>query len=420
MLLPQPNARCLSAAALPVVVLAILATLLATPVQAATNQLSFSPSSLSFGNVAVGKSTTFQANLTNHGKTNITITAVSSSDSQFKASSLNLPMALGPGVGLEINVTYSPTTNGAASGTISVTNNAGSPATLGLSGTGTGGETVTATPTSLAFGNVAVGSSSTLSVVLKNTGTSSATLTSLTVTGKAFSVTGAKFPYTLAAGKTLTLNATFSPTVAGAASGSAVIAGPGLTIPLSGTGTTSSKPLLTVTPTTLAFGNVATGTTSTLTAGLTATGAGVTVTSVSSSNSQFAVSTSFPLTVTVGKEVFVNVTFTPKNNGAASGTLTFHSNASNSTLTESLSGTGTAPYVSLSWIASTSPHITGYNVYRTTSKSGPYTKLNSKLDADTSYTDSTVIAGTYYYVTTAVNSSGQESSYSAQVKVVVP
>jgi fibronectin type 3 domain-containing protein len=37
------------------------------------------------------------------------------------------------------------------------------------------------------------------------------------------------------------------------------------------------------------------------------------------------------------------------------------------------------------------------------------------------YSDSTVQSGkTYYYVTTAVDSSGAESSYSSQVQAVIP
>ena len=68
-----------------------------------------------------------------------------------------------------------------------------------------------------------------------------------------------------------------------------------------------------------------------------------------------------------------------------------------------------------------SPDVSGYNVYRSASKSGSYSKLNSSLNSDTSYTDTTVASGsTYYYATTAVNSSGQESTYSNLVKVVVP
>jgi hypothetical protein len=77
--------------------------------------------------------------------------------------------------------------------------------------------------------------------------------------------------------------------------------------------------------------------------------------------------------------------------------------------------------VSLSWKASTSPNISGYNVYRGTVSGGPYTRLNGSLDAGTNYADKSVISGmTYFYVTTAVNSSGGESSYSSQVAAVVP
>jgi fibronectin type 3 domain-containing protein len=84
-------------------------------------------------------------------------------------------------------------------------------------------------------------------------------------------------------------------------------------------------------------------------------------------------------------------------------------------------GTGTAAFVSLSWIASTSSEVTGYNIYRKTSPTGSYTRINSKLDPNTNYTDATVIHGTtYYYATTAVNSKGKESEYSSGVEVVVP
>jgi fibronectin type 3 domain-containing protein len=43
------------------------------------------------------------------------------------------------------------------------------------------------------------------------------------------------------------------------------------------------------------------------------------------------------------------------------------------------------------------------------------------LVTQTAYTDTTVQAGqTYYYVTTAVDSSGNESTYSNEVQAVVP
>jgi len=68
------------------------------------------------------------------------------------------------------------------------------------------------------------------------------------------------------------------------------------------------------------------------------------------------------------------------------------------------------------------PDVAGYNVYRGTSASGSYTKLNSALDANTAYTDSSVAAGnTYYYAATSVNEEGLESALSSPpVEVAIP
>jgi len=77
--------------------------------------------------------------------------------------------------------------------------------------------------------------------------------------------------------------------------------------------------------------------------------------------------------------------------------------------------------VSLSWDASTSQQVIGYNVYRGPNPGGPYTQINSSLDPNTSYTDGTVQSGqTYYYVTTAVNSDNTQSEYSNQTEAVIP
>jgi fibronectin type 3 domain-containing protein len=74
----------------------------------------------------------------------------------------------------------------------------------------------------------------------------------------------------------------------------------------------------------------------------------------------------------------------------------------------------------LSWTASTSS-VSGYNVYRATVNGGPYTLINPSLVSGLSYTDTNVQSGvTYYYVTTAVDSSGVESVDSNQVTAVIP
>ena len=77
--------------------------------------------------------------------------------------------------------------------------------------------------------------------------------------------------------------------------------------------------------------------------------------------------------------------------------------------------------VSLSWSPSSSPGIAGYNVYRSTVSGGPYTRMNSSLDPNTTYNDQAIQDGyTYYYVTTAVDNQGDESSYSNQASAYVP
>jgi fibronectin type 3 domain-containing protein len=64
---------------------------------------------------------------------------------------------------------------------------------------------------------------------------------------------------------------------------------------------------------------------------------------------------------------------------------------------------------------------TGYNVYRSTQSGSGYTLLTSSPISTMTYTDTSVTAGsTYYYVTTAVDAHGDQSTYSTQVTAVVP
>jgi uncharacterized protein DUF4082 len=77
--------------------------------------------------------------------------------------------------------------------------------------------------------------------------------------------------------------------------------------------------------------------------------------------------------------------------------------------------------VSLTWAPSTSPNIKGYNLYRSTVSGSSYTKLTASPVAATSYIDNAVAAGQiYYYVATTVDSSNNESTYSAQAPAPVP
>lgn len=82
---------------------------------------------------------------------------------------------------------------------------------------------------------------------------------------------------------------------------------------------------------------------------------------------------------------------------------------------------GSGRSVLLNWVASISPNVAGYRVYRSTVKGGPYNLIAPNLVAAVNYTDSTVQLGqTYYYVVTAVDSNNNASVYSNEAESVIP
>jgi hypothetical protein len=77
--------------------------------------------------------------------------------------------------------------------------------------------------------------------------------------------------------------------------------------------------------------------------------------------------------------------------------------------------------VLLTWNASTSGDVIGYNVARSDTSGSGYVRLNSELVSGTSYVDDTAQSGhTYYYVATAVNAAGLESAPSGEASAEVP
>jgi hypothetical protein len=342
-------------------------------------------------------------------------------------SGMNLPVTLAPGQSATFNATFAPQSGGSASGNVSIASNASNATlTVPFSGTGVTPGSLTASPSSLSFGTLQVGNSTTQSETLTNSGGSSVTISQANVSGQAFSITGLNLPLTLIAGQSFTFGIVLTPTAAGSASGSVSVVSnaSNSTLTISLTGNVTAAGQLSVSPATMDFGSVIVGQTKSLSATLSATGSGVSVASATPSTSEFAVSgISFPLSLAAGQSSLFTVTFRPQASGTATANASFASNASNSSLLESLTGSGTPPplhSVDLSWVPSSSA-VVGYNVFRGTKSGGPYTKITSVLDPGTAYTDSPVQAGqTYYYVTTGVDASGVESGYSNQVQAVIP
>lgn len=292
--------------------------------------------------------------------------------------------------------------------------------------------TLTLNPTSISFGSVTVGQTSpVLTTTLTNTGNASLTITSDSLSAGDFNWGGkGTCNYnTLAPGSSCTYSAKFTPTATGTRTATIMIYSTAsdstVTLPLSGIGTTATAGTLAVSPPTLALGSVVVGTSGTASRTLTAGGSSVTVSAVSSNNSAFTVGgLSLPVTIPAGNSAAFAVTFSPQTTGAVTAALTFTSNAQSSTTVETLSGTGTSALVhsvNLSWSASTSSNVSGYNIYRAAyaSACGSFSKINSLLNTGTLYTDSAVVDGaTYCYATTAVNTSNEESGYSNAVSNV--
>jgi Abnormal spindle-like microcephaly-assoc'd, ASPM-SPD-2-Hydin len=187
----------------------------------------------------------------------------------------------------------------------------------------------------------------------------------------------------------------------------------------------SGSPSLSATPSSLAFGTQVLNTTMTQTVKITNTGSiAVAITQGTITGPGFTVGVTTPINLNVGQSVNVPVVFDPGAAGTVSGSLTLVSNGT-TLLSVPLSGTGLAPLahsVDVTWVASTSTPLQGYNVYRSTVSGGPYTKLSPTLSPTTLlFTDTTPLSGKqYFYVVTALNTSGAESSASSEVAVTIP
>lgn len=403
-------------------ILFLLTLTAALPAVAVTDQLVCTPFALRFGAVTIGQTETQLITLSNVGNTPVTISASSFNyHLEFTLAGVKLPLVVPAGQSVEASVIFAPTVNGWTNDTLTFTSNASNPSLpVLMGGGGVKVEMLTATPSSASFGQVPVGQSATMTVVLTNTHSQNDTLAGLIPLGAGFTVTGPAMPLTLASGQSVKLTVTFTPQAAGLTGGSVFVSGAYLNIPFYGTGTTATIGQLVVAPTSINFGNVEVGTTATQSSSLSATGGSVTVTAAGSSNSQFTIAgVSFPLTIAAGQSVPVSLNFTPTSSGSSSSTLTFVNNGSTSKTVEPAAGTGTMPYVTLSWSPGESS-TAGYNVYRGTTP-GSYSKINTALDPQTTFVDNSVAPGaTYYYAATSVDSTGKESAYSQPIEVAVP
>jgi FG-GAP-like repeat/Cep192 domain 4/HYDIN/CFA65/VesB-like, Ig-like domain/Abnormal spindle-like microcephaly-assoc'd, ASPM-SPD-2-Hydin len=203
-------------------------------------QVTLSPTSLAFATQLINTTSPAQkVTLTNNGTSTLTINSIGIPGNFAETNNCGSSVAIGGSC--TINVTFTPKSAGTKSSTLSVYDNAsGSPQKVSVSGTGT---VVTLSPTSLSFGTVKVGqSSSAQTVTLKNTGSTPLTIQSVSFTGTNpgdFSETDT-CKGSVSAGGSCTFSVTFTPAATGSRSASLSISDSGgaspQTVPLSGTG----------------------------------------------------------------------------------------------------------------------------------------------------------------------------------------
>jgi hypothetical protein len=201
---------------------------------------------------------------------------------------------------------------------------------------------LSASPVSLSFDNVQVGTSQTQSDTLSNTGGTSLTITQAVVTGAGFGATGLTLPVTLAPNQSTTFSVVFAPTSGVASSGSLSIAISGSStsfdIALSGNGMMPAT--LTATPVSLTFTDVEIGQNLTQTGTVKNTGGvNATISQTSASGAGFSISgLGTPVTLPPGQSASFSVTFAPQSAGNFTGSVAIASNASNPSLNVTLSG----------------------------------------------------------------------------------
>jgi len=220
--------------------------------------LSLAASSLNFGSVTVGASSPLTLQLTNSGSSTITFgtisaaTTLTTATGDYVVSNGTCPAAgatLAPLSSCTLTVTFTPTITGSIAGTLSIASSASTlPITASLTGTGIKSQLVI-TPTSLAFGPLAVGVSSNLTLTLANTGSASITGLALAITSD-YVVTTPCSTTTLAAGANCSVTVTFTPTKVGTDNGTLTVTSSDSsspdTVPMTGTGITSGTFTLTV------------------------------------------------------------------------------------------------------------------------------------------------------------------------------
>lgn len=211
--------------------------------------LVLNPTSLNFGSVTIGSTAQLSLQVTNSGSTPTFFTGISTTG-DYGATS-DCPTngnTLAATSSCTVELTFTPTQTGTRTGLVGVATSLSTlPIHATLTGTGVQSQLVLA-PTSLNFGNIAVGSTASLSLTLTNTGTAAITDIALSITGD-YAITTPCTLTTLVPGEHCTIAIAFMPTAIGQRDSNLTVSsasGSPTLVPLTGVGVSNASFQLTV------------------------------------------------------------------------------------------------------------------------------------------------------------------------------
>jgi hypothetical protein len=185
--------------------------------------LTFTPANLGYGNVVLNTPISKTVTVRNGGSAAITFSSITGSGAYTAAPSGTSPCGgtLNAGKTCSISVTFTPQVTGTIIGAVTIVDTA-SVSTQIIDASGNGVMAVTLSPTSLNFGTVAVGNTSSVQVVtVTNNQATPTPINSVTASGDYIYTTGGGVPCgaNVPANGICTLGVEFSPTVTGAVNG---------------------------------------------------------------------------------------------------------------------------------------------------------------------------------------------------------
>ncbi|MFT5144101.1 MAG: hypothetical protein ACI84D_002733, partial [Thalassolituus oleivorans] len=314
-------------------------------------EMTVSPEALDFQDVEVGEASTLFVTIANTGTATVSLGAigiVGEAVTEFSISGGGTPGALSAGQQQTVAVTFTPTTSGRRTASLSITSQiSGTPVFVSLFGSGTvAAAALEVAPLSLEFGQVLVGGTSDLTTHIQNTGTAELNLLSLAISGGAFSIVSGGGTGALPAGTSRSVVIRFTPTGRASFSGALdIVSSVGTSrVTFDGRG---AGPDVSAAATLLNFGSVEVGALATRTVVLSNLGeTEATISLLMGGADAAAFTAALPShTLAAGQQVQLSVAFVPQRVGAHVATIAVGSTPFAVPISISVSGSGTVPSI---------------------------------------------------------------------------